>query len=231
MALRLKLCKECGVEKAPEDFHLHSSGAFGVRAICKECRSIDSAARRRADPLAKVKDKIRYEKYKVAHGINSRKWKAKAGRRYLDQQKKYREINKAQIAERMRLWHIKNRERNLARKARWRSANITSVRAYNTSYDKMNMDRGAAKQARRRAQILRATPKWNNEFYMREAYRLAALRTKMLGFEWNVDHVVPLKSKIVCGLHVHNNLQVIPFLENMTKGNRVWPDMPEQVWR
>jgi 5-methylcytosine-specific restriction endonuclease McrA len=41
-----------------------------------------------------------------------------------------------------------------------------------------------------------------------------------------VDHIVPLKSPLVCGLHVEHNLQVIPATQNRRKHNRVWPDMP-----
>ena len=62
---------------------------------------------------------------------------------------------------------------------------------------------------------------------MEEAYHLARMRTEMLGLEWDVDHIVPLKNPIVCGLHVESNLQVIPELENIRKGNRRWPDMPD----
>lgn len=124
---------------------------------------------------------------------------------------RYRESHRKELASRTAKWYLKNKERNHRNTARW--------------YAK-NKDRGAAKSARYKLTQKLATPKWAIKFFIDEAYHLAFQRTKALGVKWSVDHIVPLKSKLVCGLHVHNNLRVIPAIDNSVKGNRVWPDMP-----
>jgi hypothetical protein len=58
----------------------------------------------------------------------------------------------------------------------------------------------------------------------RKAIRLVYKKARQYGL--HVDHIVPLKSDVVCGLHVWANLQLLAQSENSTKGNRHWPDMP-----
>ena len=69
---------------------------------------------------------------------------------------------------------------------------------------------------------MQRTPKWLTEddhWMIEQTYKFAALRTKMFGFAWHVDHIVPLQGKLVSGLHVPWNLQVIPAAENISKNN------------
>ena len=130
---------------------------------------------------------------------------------------------------------------NKKRSAKWRANNLDESRkrvlksqhkkpeyykAQTAAWQKANPARCRAKYKAYMARKAQAMPSWANEFFIEEAYHLAQLRSSMFGFPWHVDHVVPLTSKLVCGLHTEANLQVIPGVENLSKNNRYWPDMP-----
>lgn len=88
---------------------------------------------------------------------------------------------------------------------------------------------GAFHVAKRRAARIMAFRPFDDEYFQlvsREAIRLAKLREIATGRKFQVDHIVPLQSKIVCGLHNEFNLRVIPASVNGSKGNRFWPFMP-----
>ena len=71
-----------------------------------------------------------------------------------------------------------------------------------------------------------AIPKWANQDKIAGFYETANGLGMLTGEWYHVDHIVPLKNQLVCGLHCEQNLQVIPKLQNISKGNRAWPDMP-----
>lgn len=64
------------------------------------------------------------------------------------------------------------------------------------------------------------------EFVFMEAYDLAKRRESTTGFKWHIDHIIPLNGKNVSGLHVWNNLQVIPASVNLSKGNKEMINRP-----
>jgi len=74
--------------------------------------------------------------------------------------------------------------------------------------------------------LFAAWPDWCAEDpRFREIYKRAEY-LRSIGRDVQVDHIVPIKSEIVCGLHVPWNLQIISTQENLRKSNNWWPDMP-----
>jgi hypothetical protein len=119
------------------------------------------------------------------------------------------------------------REKTVAQRAayllEWRKNNHDHVKEYSKQYRESNKDYYAFASQKRKISLLNRTPAWIGDddlWIIQEAYSLAALRTKMLGFTWHVDHVIPLRGKRVSGLHVPENLQVIPAMENLRKSNK-----------
>jgi len=109
-----------------------------------------------------------------------------------------------------------------AYKAEWRRKNEAHVREYDAGYRKNNRELVNYRCNLRKIVKLQRTPDWLTEddyWLMEQAYELAGLRTKVFGFSWHVDHTIPLRGKLVSGLHVPNNLQVIPAKQNLRKTN------------
>lgn len=112
-------------------------------------------------------------------------------------------------------WNDKNQERarldGLARNRKWVKAHPAQNNAIG---------------ARKRSHKIMATPPWADLRAIKAFYERARELELETGQKWHVDHIVPLRSKIVCGLHCEANLQVLPAGDNIRKGNRWWPDMP-----
>lgn len=73
---------------------------------------------------------------------------------------------------------------------------------------------------RRWLRIKIATPKWVDFDEIALIYMERDRISAETGVRHEVDHIIPLAGKNVCGLHVHFNLRVIPALENRRKGAR-----------
>jgi len=119
-----------------------------------------------------------------------------------------------------------NPEKHRTNNAVWRKSNAEKKRAKNAAWQKANPGKCCAIAAKRYAIKLRATPKWFEEDLVEALYIEANKITIATGIKHNVDHIVPLQSDLVQGLHCLANLQIISKSENVSKGNRYWPDMP-----
>ena len=99
-----------------------------------------------------------------------------------------------------------------------------STRRASKKWKEQNRAKATAYQVKRKASKLKATPMWLSSFDLLKItclYQVARMRSQESGQEWHVDHIVPLKGKTVCGLHVPWNLRVITAVENMAKNNRL----------
>lgn len=190
----MKRCTACGVEKPLGEFN---KKAGGLQPRCRACCKQYQAAY--------------YERNKERFNAASKQWyldnrdKAiklqkqlykddrDAKLRYL---KQYRKDNRDKI----RAEYEKNATVYRERAKQWRQANPTRRRVHEVS---------------RRARIRRVAP-WADTQLMADIY-LYAKTMRACGVEVHVDHIIPLKGKLVSGLHTHDNLQVVPAKVNLKK--------------
>jgi hypothetical protein len=106
---------------------------------------------------------------------------------------------------RKRAKHIEQEKRKALKKAET-ARNLPALKRHHT--------------AKRRAAVDQQLPEWADLEAIKAVYQQAREITKLTGVQHHVDHIIPLTGKTVSGLHVHNNLQVIPARENLRKHNR-----------
>jgi hypothetical protein len=120
-------------------------------------------------------------------------------------------------------WREQNSEKRLAnRKLKYAEQRDSAVEAARL-YRQNNPAKVNAWSRKHQLAKRRRTPSWlsvDDYWMMEQAYELAQLRTKIFGFEWQVDHIFPLQGRLVSGLHVPHNLQVLPAATNRSKSNK-----------
>ena len=108
----------------------------------------------------------------------------------------YRERNRSKVLLRTKNWQTRNKEHLIA-------------------YRKINKAKILAKANMYYATKLNATPRWADKDLIKDIYMEAQYH------QMHVDHIIPLNSKVVCGLHWEGNLQLLSPQENTRKSNRI----------
>ena len=103
--------------------------------------------------------------------------------------------------------------------ANWQALNFARVAEIKRAWKKRNPESCKRSDTHRKARVWRATPAWTAGAGV-ALLGMIYSRAKGLGPGWHVDHIIPLRSKIVCGLHVFDNLQIITASENLSKSNK-----------
>lgn len=206
----MKRCTKCGELKELSAFGQHKSTKDGLRHLCRECNNGVARKWGKDNP-----DKA---------AAKARRWAANNPGRRQEITRKWMGENEGRFKAVKRDYYDRNKETLLAHGKRWANENRERVRELSNGWKQKNAPKVRAAWARRNAGKVQATPTWLNAIQLaqiEEFYEISAARTVQTGVEHHVDHIHPLRGENFRGLHVPWNLQVLPALENIAKGNKL----------
>ena len=151
-------------------------------------------------------------------------------------QKAYAQRNREKAYQRVKEWRAANPDKKAEQHKRYAARYPEKIVKRTQEWKKRHPERAAesskktrqkhaarvlANKAKYRAVKLQATPNWLNKGHWFEIGCVYLYRDalKRVGLDYHVDHIVPLQGKTVSGLHVPENLQVIPAKQNRLKNN------------
>jgi hypothetical protein len=242
-AVTRKQAKELGLRKyftGAACPHGHIAERLVSNGTCVVCASVyiervktekkeQYQARRKLWYLANA-EKVR-ENVRKWREDNPERVKENAKRGYVKNKRRWMELQKTRYAtspearrskiEANTRYAEKNREA-IRESGRLRYHNHKDkYREYRQQYYRENRHLFRAQWSRYRA--ARRTPKWADLNKIAEIYKLAGDLSQASGVKHHVDHIIPLRGDGVCGLHVENNLRVVPAEVNLSKGNKFDP--------
>lgn len=164
---------------------------------------------------------------------NPERAKANAVRTYVNNKEHYKKYRKqwakdnaGRVRELRHANYLANRDKRIAASVAWTKRNRQRYLDNQSAWRKRESERRCINAKERLAIQRKALPRWADKQQIAEKYRTARKLSHKTGVKHHVDHIVPMISPLVCGLHVENNLQVVPAAYNVSKKNLYWPDMP-----
>lgn len=206
----MRTCSKCGENKALSEYPKNGYSPYGqqrYRAQCLACERLRETGKTSAEMM-------REWRAKNPEHVQMMKTRRRLKASGIEVEPLPQRIPKFKGPQHYREYQLANRAHLLKKSKEWKSRNADKLRA---------------KKARRRAAELNATPAWADLEAIYFFYKEALKKTRNTGEIWEVDHIVPLQGKNVCGFHVENNLQVILRAENRAKWNKLLPDIAMQA--
>jgi hypothetical protein len=141
--------------------------------------------------------------------------------------KKYNQCKKCN-KEKGHFYREGNRERERIRNRKYGQENSNIVKDRVKRWRKDNPGKERALKKMRETKKLQACPPWAQTRAIRKEMVAHYLHAEWLelvtGESFQVDHIVPLRSDFVCGLHVPANLMVLSAKDNQSKNAYWWPE-------
>ena len=216
-----KVCTKCGIDKAVDCFAKAKKGKYGVKSVCKEC--ISKIYLQNRDHVLEQQRIYRKQNHEIV-SLSNKLYRDANKESIKAWHKQHRQLNKELITFKKKEYRKSNKEKIAMQRKRLYDTNKEIMVARSVKWQKDNAARVNAKNAFRKARKLIATPSWASQQAINGMYELAAIFNRT-GINLHVDHMVPLQSELVCGLHCEANLQLLLASDNTSKGNRWWPDM------
>lgn len=199
-----KTCKTCKEDKELSDFHKNNAEKDKLCKHCKVCANIKNRKWRKDNPEKKkesarksdAKERLKPH-FKARHNANC---------------KRYREVNNANACK-------ASREYRLREKAKRPPPIPKPFKYYDELLSHVN------RQSRYRFLKNLATPSWVDKVAIQTIYNKCRRLSAWMEERYEVDHIVPITSEFVCGLHCEANLAILSEFSNRSKSNRYWPDM------
>lgn len=238
---KLKLCPGCNIEKPQFEFHKNRRAGDGLFSRCKDCVNEYKASLNYLPDYSKkdspklcltckvMKTQADFHKNnRLKDGLQTR---CKECCRKFDSSRDYVFDESNGNYKKICTKCGKTKQASEFYKSKIQKSGLTPwckdcAGSYSKTWSKINSGKKVGRCAAYRARKIMATPKWASTESIDELYLEADELTKTTGIRHSVDHIVPLKNRIVCGLHCEANLRVITLSENCSKGNYHWPDMP-----
>lgn len=172
----------------------HLSGRYVSSRVCVECHKI-----------------LRQSESKEIIAKRSAKYREGRREELAHKQRIFREKNPESVAKSKRKQYMSDPEKYKKKAKEYRRENLAKVRLSSSKLHRIRslriVDFGEDSNNKTKALEL-------------ELYEMGVLLERRYGVPHSVDHMIPLQGKLVCGLHVWNNLQIIPSCLNSRKMNK-----------
>lgn len=135
---------------------------------------------------------------------------------YCSSCQKYKSISSFYAAKSPRGCRAWCKECESASTKKYYTNNSDGIIKKNKEWADLNKEKTTGYKAKHKASLINRKVSWANEEEILKIY-------KNCPKGYHVDHIIPLKGKLVSGLHVENNLQYLSAVENLKKSNKYEP--------